>query len=110
MRKKILLITFGTIMKLVAVPLTSFAQLLTNSNVAITTTAGTQITVKGDIANLPGTTIDNSGIIDLSGDWINSSGNNCFGTSTGTVIFNGANQTIGGTSPTVFNNLYGRHV
>jgi len=92
-------------MKLVAVPLTSFAQLLTNSNVAITTTAGTQITVKGDIANMPGTTIDNSGTIDLSGDWINNSGNNCFGISTGTVIFNGANQTIGGTSPTVFNNL-----
>jgi type IX secretion system substrate protein len=80
-------------------------QLLTNSNSFITISTGTQLTVKGDILNNAGTTIDNNGIIDISGNWTHNAANNCFGTSGGTVIFNGANQNIGGTNATAFNNL-----
>lgn len=81
------------------------SQLLTNDNVNITITSGAQLTVKGDIQNNAGTTINNNGTIDLNGSWIHNAANNCFGTSTGTVILNGANQTIGGTNSTTFNNL-----
>lgn len=83
----------------------SFGQLLTNDNVAITVTGGAQLTAKGDVLNKTGTTINNNGTIDLTGNWVNNSGNNCFGTSQGTVILNGAAQSIGGVSSTDFNNL-----
>ncbi|HKR07103.1 MAG TPA: T9SS type A sorting domain-containing protein [Bacteroidia bacterium] len=80
-------------------------QLLTNSNSLISITTETQLTVKGDVLNNAGTSINNNGTIDLSGNWTHNASNNCFGISTGTVIFNGANQTIGGTTATAFNNL-----
>lgn len=80
------------------------AQLLTNDNTTITIN-GVQLTVKGDILERNSATITNTGTIDLSGNWINNAGNNCFGISQGTVVFNGANQSIGGTSSTVFNHL-----
>ena len=83
----------------------SQAQLMTNNNVNISVISGAQISVKGTIQNNAGTTMANDAIIDLTGDWVNNSGNNCFGTSQGTVIFNGTNQIISGSSPTVFNNL-----
>lgn len=83
----------------------SFSQLLTNDNISITIANGTQLTVKGDIQNNAGTVIDNSGTIDLSGNWTHNAANNCFGISTGTVILNGANQNINGTNSTTFNNL-----
>jgi hypothetical protein len=105
MRKKIFLFSVGLILKLVYVPLLCFPQLMTNANVAITMTSGVQLTVKGDIVNQAGTTINNSGTIDFTGNWTNNSGNNCFGTSTGTATMNGANQNIGGSNSTVFNNL-----
>ena len=80
--------------------------ILYNSSVPITITTGVQLTIKGDYLNLGTGTINNSDTIDLSGDFINNASNNCFGTSQGTVILNGAvNQTIGGTSVTSFNNL-----
>lgn len=81
------------------------AQLLTNNNVAITITSGAQLTVKGDIQNNAGATYSNSGTIDLTGNYTNNAGNTNFGISTGTVILNGANQSILGTSSTTFNNL-----
>ncbi len=81
------------------------AQLLTNNNVSITIKSATQITVQGTIQNQNLTTIDNSGTIDLSGNWINNTTNNNFGISAGTVILNGANQTIGGSGSTLFHNL-----
>lgn len=81
------------------------AQLLTNNNVSLTLTNGVQVTVKGDLQNNAGTTIDNSGTIDLTGDWENNAGNNNFGSSGGTVIFNGNTQSIRGSSSTVFNNM-----
>lgn len=83
----------------------SHAQLMTNDNATITINPGVQLTVKGDIQNQNGTTINNSGTIDMTGNWIHNSANNCFGTSQGTVILNGAAQTIGGTNTTMFNTL-----
>lgn len=79
------------------------AQLLTNNNVLISNSI--QITVKGTVQNNFGTVISNSGTIDLTGNWVNNSGNNGFGISQGTVIMNGVNQSIQGTDQTVFNNL-----
>lgn len=84
---------------------TAEAQLMTNDNVGITIQSGVQLTVQGDIQNQNTTVIDNNGIIDLSGNWQNDAVTNCFGTSQGTVILNGANQSISGTSSTTFNNL-----
>src|SRR6188768_492699 len=81
------------------------AQLLINNNVQYILTGGVQLTVKGDILNNAGTTMDNYGIIDLDGNWTNNSGTSIFGTSGGTVIMNGVNQNIGGSDVTMFNNL-----
>lgn len=83
----------------------AFSQLVTNNNIGITLISGTQVTVKGDIQNNPGTTINNSGTIDMTGNWINNSGSDCFGLSQGTVILNGGNQNIDGANATLFNNL-----
>lgn len=83
----------------------AIAQLMTSNGIDITITGGLQMTVQGSVLSNAGTTISNSGTIDLSGDWINSSGNNCFGISSGTVVMNGANQNISGNDPTLFNNL-----
>jgi hypothetical protein len=52
--------------------------------------------------------INNSGTIELEGNWNNSSGNNVFTTDAGTTIFNGNGsgaQSIGGTNQTDFYNL-----
>lgn len=81
------------------------AQLLTNGSASITVQSGVQLTVKGDVLNAAAGTVDNSGTIDLSGDWTNNAGNDCFGTSEGTVILNGTGQLIGGSSYTQFNHL-----
>src|SRR5258706_1466546 len=85
-------------------PQIALCQLLTNNNIGVVITGGVQLTVKGDIQNNAGTTVDNTGTIDFSGNWIHNAANNCFGTSQGSVILNGANQNIGGTNPTTFNN------
>lgn len=79
-----------------------FSQLVTNNNVMISNSS--IITVKGDIENTTGTTIDNNGTIELTGDWVNHA-TNIFGTSSGTVLLNGASQNIKGSSSTIFNNL-----
>ena len=83
----------------------SFAQLLTNNNVQLTVNTGVLLTVKGDVLNTTGTAIDNAGAIDLTGNWINNTGNTVFGTSAGTVIMNGVNQNIEGSNQTTFYNL-----
>lgn len=80
-------------------------QLLTSDNVTVTVLAATQVTVEGDVLNQNAATISNNGTIDLSGNWIHNAANNCFGTSIGTVILSGPNQTIGGSNTTLFNNL-----
>jgi len=104
MRNKILLPACGIILKLIYVPVFCFGQLMTNNGVAITINGG-QLTVNGDVLNNAGTTISNSGLLQVAGNWINNSGNDCFGASAGTVYLIGANQTIGGSNSTVFNNL-----
>jgi hypothetical protein len=81
------------------------SQLFTVNNTSVSLTGGAQLSVKGDLLNQNSGTISNQGVIDLTGNWINNAGNNCFGTSQGTVILNGNVQTIGGTSTTVFNHL-----
>lgn len=81
------------------------AQFVTNNNLAITIENGLQVTMNGDIQNQNATTINNNGTIYLDGNWINNTNNNCFGTSQGTVIFKGNNQTIGGSTTTAFNNI-----
>lgn len=93
------------VLLLCASALTLRAQLLTNDGAAITVQAGAQLTVQGDVTNMVGATIDNDGLIDLSGDFTNNSGGDLFGTSVGTVILNGGAQAIGGSSITLFNNL-----
>jgi hypothetical protein len=63
-------------------------------------TAGDYLSQAGGLIN-PSTT----GIIYMEGDWTNNSANTGFGSDNGTVIMNGANQTINGTSQTTFYNL-----
>jgi Secretion system C-terminal sorting domain len=81
------------------------AQLMTASNVQVTILSGTQVTFKGNILVNNGATISNTGVIDLTGNWINNSSATVFGNSKGTVILNGLNQQINGTFPTTFFNL-----
>ncbi|MDD4218401.1 MAG: gliding motility-associated C-terminal domain-containing protein, partial [Bacteroidales bacterium] len=59
-----------------------------------------ELYVTGDITN--DATINDNGHIRLLGNWFD---NNIFNGGTGTVFFEGANQILGGSSPTVFNNL-----
>ncbi|MEP7170857.1 MAG: hypothetical protein ABI855_15925, partial [Bacteroidota bacterium] len=84
---------------------TANCQMMTTDNTSINISPGTQVTVPGDVLNQNGATIANNGTIDLTGNWIHNAANNCFGTSAGTVILNGTNQTIGGNSSTLFNSL-----
>lgn len=81
------------------------AQLFYSNNTDITVLSGTTITVKGGMTTDGTSSIDNSGTIELEGDWINDSDNNCFGTSQGIVRMTGGMQIIGGTSSTMFNDL-----
>ncbi|QQR84987.1 MAG: T9SS type A sorting domain-containing protein [Flavobacteriales bacterium] len=81
------------------------AQLLTDAGAAITITAGTQLTVKGDVLATTGATVANAGNIDLSGNLTNNSGGQLFAPVAGTVIMNGATQTIDGTSVAAFDGL-----
>lgn len=82
------------------------AQLMTNSNVSITVPAGVQLTVKGDISIDGSTTISNSGFIELTGSWINNASASGFaGNPVGVILFNGVNQSIGGSFPTSFSSV-----
>lgn len=103
MKKKITAFALGTCFKLIYLPVICTGQLFTNNGAQITSSA--QVTVKGDVQHNAGASMSNSGIIELTGNWTNNSGNNCFGNSAGTVLLNGSNQSIGGNSATVFNNL-----
>jgi hypothetical protein len=82
-----------------------YSQMVTHNSIPITITTGTSVTVNGGITSSGNTTISNNGTINLTGDFINNSNNNLFGTSAGTVDLNGGNQNIGGTTSTAFNNL-----
>lgn len=85
--------------------MTHAQSLFTADNVTTTITGSAQLTVKGNMDFINNADINNSGTIDLSGNWTNNAGNTIFGTSQGTVIFNGGVQGIFGGFSTVFNNL-----
>ena len=61
--------------------------------------------VDGHVSNNINGYIHNQGDIYLSGDWTNNETSGCLDSTTGTVILNGASQTIQGTQTTTFNNL-----
>ena len=77
-----------------------------NNNVKIQIKSGTWIVVPSDIVNQNNGTFDNSGDINLYGNWTNNAGNAAFiNSSPGTVSLKGDMQTIGGSDPTLFYNL-----
>jgi len=85
----------------------SLAQVLTNDGAAIFSDFGALIFVDGEMVNQNNGTYDNSGTIELSGDWTNNAGNYAFiNGSPGNVLLSGANQNIKGTAPTLFYDLY----
>lgn len=49
--------------------------------------------------------VDNTGVIQVTGNWTNNSAQNVFTANTGTVELNGSSQILGGTTITWFNNL-----
>ncbi len=49
--------------------------------------------------------VDNTGVIQVYGNWTNNSAQNVFTANTGTVEMNGSSQIFGGTTMTWFNNL-----
>lgn len=80
--------------------------LLTVQDVSVKlTNAATTLYVFGDINNTGTATIDNSGTIQMSGNWYNNTNNNIFGTSAGIVVMSGFNIVLGGSKPTTFNTL-----
>lgn len=76
-----------------------------NNGSTIGILTGTTVFVNGNLTQQSAATINNEGMISLTQNFTNNAGNNCFGTSTGLVVMNGGVQTIGGTSPTTFNDL-----
>ncbi|MDX2171707.1 MAG: T9SS type A sorting domain-containing protein [Bacteroidota bacterium] len=88
-----------------------FAQGLINNGARIVFSGAAQIYVaggtNGDYLSQVGGQIDPSatGIVTIEGDWTNNSANTGFGSDNGTVILNGAAESINGTSSTTFYNL-----
>lgn len=95
----------GTILVAILASSACAAQLFTAQGAAITVQSGAQTTVQGDVLATPGATVANAGTIDLSGNLTNNSGGQLFAPVAGTVIMNGATQTIDGTSVTAFDGL-----
>lgn len=68
------------------------------------TTAVTGLTIGGDLTIGNGTNFNGGSYTHtISGNWVNNGGT--FNASTGKIVMNGINKTIGGTSTTTFNNL-----
>lgn len=87
--------------------LDSFAQqLFINNGTSVTQTTNVTLLVKGGgLTNQSNGVFNNSGNIVLTGDWINNATNVVFTSNNGTVELSGANQKIGGSNTTHFNNL-----
>ena len=85
----------------------AFAQVFfTNDGAIVTLTPGSFIYVQGSVVNQDSGTFDNSGTINLMGDWTNNAGNFAFiNSSPGSVILSGDTQNIQGTSVTKFYDL-----
>ena len=102
MKKIIYLLITGLFFGLIA-----NAQIMINNGAHIDITSGSSLVIEGDFRNEMDGSVDNSGNILISGDWINNqtSGNLLNGTS-GQVVFNGSSvQSIQGTHVTYFNDL-----
>ncbi|MCE3229523.1 MAG: hypothetical protein K0S32_4074 [Bacteroidetes bacterium] len=88
-----------------------FSQGIVNNGAQINFSGAGQIYIdgngNGDYLSQAGGIVNPSatGIITMEGDWTNNSANTGFGSDNGTVVMNGANQTINGTSSTTFYNL-----
>lgn len=90
------------------------AQGLINNGASIQLTSGSTVYVDGGstIGNFKNQdngaftgTVNNSGTMLVSGDWINNSAGFVFTANTGTMMLIGTNQAIKGTATTYFNNL-----
>lgn len=80
--------------------------LLTIQDVSLKLTNATvTLYVYGDINNTGVGSIDNSGTIQMTGNWFNNTTNNVFGTSAGIVVMSGPNIVLGGSKSTTFNTL-----
>jgi len=83
--------------------------LTSGANIYITGTASVGNFVNQDVAGpVYGNITNTAGTITLEGDWTNNSAdptNKVFTSNSGTVVFNGAAQSINGTATTYFNNL-----
>lgn len=80
-----------------------------NNGSAVSVQAGGLITVQGAVVNTNAGAniglISNDGLITFTGNWTNNSTSGALAPTTGTVNMLGANQAIGGSQPTRFNNL-----
>ncbi len=92
---------------LLSVTLLNAQSAVTLDNLPMTLTSGLTVTVKGDIQNQNSGTINNAGVINVSGNWTNNAANAVFSTNSGKVQLNGtvAPQTIGGSYSTSFYDL-----
>lgn len=88
-----------------------YSQGLINNGARIVFSGAAQIYISGgtngDYLSQNAGIIDPSaaGVLTLEGDWTNNSANTAFNSDNGTVVMNGANQTINGTNSTTFYNL-----
>lgn len=81
------------------------AQLLTVQSVAINVRSGAVVHVNGDLRTGGNALVSNEGMLHVRGDLMHDAVGGCFGASAGTVVLDGASQTIGGASIPVFNEL-----
>lgn len=83
------------------------AQVLVNNGSEIYISHNSNLVIVGDYQNLSDGNVENSGDINISGDWINNgtSGNLLQNTSGAVVFFGTETQHIAGTQKTWFNNL-----
>lgn len=93
------------------VPVTLFCQGIVNNGARIVFSGAAQVYVSGGtngdyLSQNNGIIAPSaSGILTIEGDWTNNSANTGFSSDNGTVIMNGANETINGTNSTTFYNL-----
>lgn len=100
-----------TIILFLVVSKCSFSQGLLNNGARIVFSGAAQMYIAGGTSggylSQAAGRIDPSatGIVTIEGDWTNNAGNTGFGSDNGTVVLNGATQSINGTSSTTFYNL-----
>ncbi len=101
--------TLSTIIFAILISCNIYSQGLINAGASIVFVGGAQAYIDGATGNYSATasafiTPSTTSSITLVGNWVNSAGNNGFTVDGGAVVFNGAAQTIGGTSATAFYN------